>query len=112
MDSFTLVISVLKIITMASVLFVWVIRYDNIVEEFQKYGYSSKLRDFVGILKITSVLLIQSSNPDLVKIGSLLLAALMLAAFATHLKVKNPIIEFLPSFSLMSFSILFYLKAL
>jgi len=111
MDFFNIILPILKILTLASVFFVWFIRYENIVDEFKKYGYSSKLRDLVGILKITSVILIQNSNPILVKTGSALLAFLMLAAFITHLKVKNPIIEFLPSFTLMCFSILFFVNA-
>lgn len=111
MDITMTLIPVLKIITLSAVFFVWFIRYDNIVQEFEKYNYSPKLRDLVGILKISSVLLIQSPNPINVKIGSALLSFLMLAAFITHIKIKNPLIEFLPSLTLMIFSIMFFANA-
>ena len=101
-------LEVLKVITLSSVFFVWFVRYENIVQEFKKYGYSDKLRDFVGILKLTSVILIQSSNPLIFKLGSVSLGILMLAAVITHIKTKNPLIEMLPSFTLMVFSILFF----
>jgi hypothetical protein len=111
MSNLITIMPILKTLTLASVLFVWFIRYENIVKEFKNYGYSNKLRDLVGILKITSVILIQNSNPLLIKVGSALLAFLMLAAVITHIKVKNPIIELIPSFVLMCFSILFFTQA-
>tara|TARA_Y100001958_G_C21196395_1_gene523668 strand:+ start:313 stop:648 length:336 start_codon:yes stop_codon:yes gene_type:complete len=101
-------LEVLKVITLSSVFFVWFVRYENIVQEFKKYGYSDKLRDFVGILKLTSVILIQSSNPLIFKLGSVSLGILMLAAVITHIKTKNPLIEMLPSSTLMVFSILLF----
>jgi non-specific serine/threonine protein kinase len=45
-----------KILVFSSVIFVWCIRYKNIIEEFKKYGYPDWLRDFVGILKISFVI--------------------------------------------------------
>ena len=63
------ILEVFKIITLSSVFFVWFIRYENIVEEFKSYGYSNKLRDLVGILKISSVILIQNSNPLILKLN-------------------------------------------
>ncbi len=108
MNILTTIIPILKILTLAAVFFVWFIRYENIVKEFEHYKYSPKLRDIVGILKITSVLLIQSSSAINVKIGSVALAFLMLAAFITHLRVKNSPIEFIPSLTLLFFSILIF----
>ncbi|MBG08172.1 MAG: hypothetical protein CME68_05400 [Halobacteriovoraceae bacterium] len=105
------ILEVFKIITLSSVFFVWFIRYENIVEEFKSYGYSNKLRDLVGILKISSVILIQNSNPLILKLGSAILGVLMLAAVITHIRVKNPILEMLPSFTLMIFSILFFIQS-
>ena len=43
----------LKILVGVSILFVWVVRYHNIVEEFKLYHLPDWLRDLVGILKIT-----------------------------------------------------------
>ena len=41
---------VLQVITASSILFVWVVRYDNIITEFQQYQLPVWLRDMVGIL--------------------------------------------------------------
>lgn len=111
MDLLLTLVPALKILTLAAVIFVWFVRYDNIVEEFKKYKYSPKLRDFVGILKITAVLLIQTEPTLYVQLGSAILALLMLAAFLTHLKIKNAPIEFAPSLVLMIFSVLFFVTA-
>ena len=68
------IVAILKISVLVSVLFVWVIRYDNIIKEFKEYELPDWLRDFVGILKIISVILINSNNIEQVKIGSIVLA--------------------------------------
>lgn len=111
MNILATLIPILKILTLSAVFFVWFIRYQNIVEEFKKYNYSPKLRDFVGILKIASALLIQTSSQINVKIGSATLATLMFAAFFTHLRVKNSPSEFIPSLTLFIFSIIFFFNA-
>ena len=43
------IISLLRVVVLVSVLFVWVIRYDNIIKEFKQYELPDWLRDFVGI---------------------------------------------------------------
>jgi hypothetical protein len=99
-------ISVVKIIVFSSVLFVWVIRYQNIVEEFKFFNYPNWLRDLVGILKISFVVMIMNSDAFLVRCGSTGIALLMLAALATHFKVKNPSQKMLPSLTLLILSLL------
>ncbi len=111
MIDLTEIISILKVVVLSSVFFVWFIRYDNIVEEFNSYGYSEKLRDLVGILKITCVIMIQSSDPTIVKLGSAALAGLMLCAMATHIRVRNPLLEIAPSSTLMAFSVIIFFNA-
>ena len=101
-------IELLKIITLVSVLFVWVIRYDNIIQEFKQYELPNWLRDFVGIMKIICVVLINFSTPNLSKLGAVGLALLMAAAMFTHLRVKNPLHKMLPSSTLFSISLALY----
>lgn len=100
------VFSAVKALVFSSVLFVWVIRYQNIVEEFKHFAYPNWLRDLVGILKITSVVLILNSDPALVKWGATVISALMIAAFLTHVKVKNPFPKMLPSLALLALNLL------
>ncbi len=92
---------VLKIIVFSSILFVWVIRYTNIVEEFKSYGYPNWLRDVVGILKISFAIMLLNQSEQIAKIGAGGIAALMLAALVTHFKVKNPFSKMLPSLALL-----------
>ena len=101
-------IELLRIITLVSVLFVWVIRYDNIVQEFKQYELPDWLRDFVGITKIICVVLINFSTSDLSKLGAVGLALLMGAAMFTHLRVKNPLYKMLPSITLFTISLVLY----
>jgi uncharacterized membrane protein YphA (DoxX/SURF4 family) len=48
----------LQALVAASIFFVWVVRYDNIIQEFKQYGLPDWLRDWVGILKLTFALLL------------------------------------------------------
>ena len=82
----------LQALIAASIFFVWVVRYDNIIAEFKQYGLPDWLRDFVGILKLTFalLLLIGIERKPLAVAGGLGIAALMACAFVTHLRVKNP----------------------
>lgn len=92
---------VLKIIVFSSILFVWVIRYTNIVEEFKSYGYPNWLRDLIGIFKISFAIMLLNQSEQIVKIGASGIAALMFAALLTHFKVKNPFSKMIPSLALL-----------
>ena len=45
MPELSSIIGTLKLLVLASVLFVWFVRYDNIVKEFIEYKYPNWLRD-------------------------------------------------------------------
>jgi len=98
----------IKIIILSSVLFVWVIRYQNIVQEFKEFRYSDWLRDLVGILKIAFVIMLMSESTDTVKNGSLGIIFLMLMALGTHLKNKSKFVRIIPSVTLLILSSLVY----
>lgn len=92
----------------ASVFFVWVVRYDNIIQEFKQYGLPDWLRDLVGILKLTFalLLLLGIQRASFAMIGSLGIAGLMACAFVIHLRVKNPVFKMLPSLTLLALSLI------
>jgi uncharacterized membrane protein YphA (DoxX/SURF4 family) len=96
----------LQALVAASVFFVWVVRYANIIQEFKQYGLPDWLRDLVGILKITFslMLLIGIERRPFAVVGGLGIAILMGAAFVTHLRVKNPVFKMLPSLTLLVLS--------
>jgi hypothetical protein len=95
-------IELTKILVFSSVLFVWVVRYKNIVEEFRVYHYPDWLRDMVGIIKISLVVMLMREDAFLVKFGASGIMVLMLAAMITHLRVKNPFVKMLPSMILFT----------
>ena len=104
-------VEVLQIITASSILFVWVVRYENIITEFQQYELPVWLRDLVGILKLSfAIMLLAGIYDEKFKLlGSSGLILLMLAALFTHIKVKNPFFKALPSLTLLTFSTLILL---
>ena len=98
----------LQALVAASVLFVWVVRYANIIQEFKQYGLPDWLRDLVGILKLTFalLLLLGIQRASLAMIGGLGIAGLMACAFVIHLRVKNPAFKMLPSLTLLALSLI------
>ncbi|MDZ4725257.1 MAG: DoxX family protein [Leptospira sp.] len=90
-----------------SIAVVWVFRFENIVKEFEQYGISPLIRSIVGATKISlaTLLVVGIWHPELVVIPALTMALLMLAAQYFHLKVKNPLIKFVPSFILLLLSL-------
>ena len=101
-------VSILQIITASSIFFVWVVRYDNIIEEFVYYKLPTWLRDLVGILKVSfGIMLLMGVYDEKFKIiGAGGLSLLMIAALLTHVKVKNPIYKAVPAITLLSFSVI------
>lgn len=100
----------IKAIITSSIFFVWVVRYQNIIEEFKLYGLPAWLRDFVGVLKLSFVLMLHIPDRTVILFGSLGIALLMMAALITHLRIKNQFYKMLPSMSLMVLSILIFFQ--
>ena len=108
MDNFFL--ECLKIFVAVSIFYVWIPRYFNIIEEFKQYNYPDQLRDVVGILKLTFAFMLVARDSEYVLLASAGLVFLMLAAFATHIRVKNNYRLFFPSLFLMLInSLIFYM---
>jgi len=94
----------LKAFLAGTIFFVWVVRYQNIKEEFKVYRLPIWLRDLVGVLKLSFTIMLFSSDLSIVILGSLGIAGLMFAAIITHLRIKNPIYKMLPAMSLILIS--------
>ena len=96
----------LQALVAASIFFVWVVRYDNIIREFKEYRLPDWLRDFVGILKLTFslMLLIGIERKQFAIAGGIGIAALMACAFVVHLRVRNPPLKMLPCLMLLVLS--------
>ena len=96
-----------QIVIALSIAFVWIVRYDNIVKEFNQYGIPNLLRNLTGAAKIAlSTLLVAGIwYPALIFIPALLMAVLMICAQIAHVKVSNPMIKFVPSLLLLILSL-------
>jgi len=108
MDYLLLTNDALKILVGASIFFVWVVRYNNIVEEFKLYQLPEWLRDIVGIFKIAFAIMLQTTSAHLVLLGSGGIAILMVAALVTHFRVNTPYSKRIPSVTLMFICILLF----
>ncbi len=96
-----------QVIIAISILIVWVARFDNIVIEFKQYGLPDLVRNMVGASKIIiSTLLVAGIwYSSLVLIPALLMALLMVGAQIAHVKVRNPLKKYIPSFFLLVLSL-------
>jgi hypothetical protein len=94
---------VAQLIIAASIIYVWVFRFDNIIVEFKQYELSDLVRSAVGAAKIALATLIVAGiwYPSLVFISSLMMGFMMLSAQYFHFKVKNPFAKYIPSFFLL-----------
>ncbi len=97
----------LQALVAASLFFVWVVRYPNIVAEFKEFGLPDWLRDAVGVAKLTCalLLLIGIERRQFAITGGIALSLLMLAAFGTHIRMRNPVTKMLPSLALLTSSL-------
>ena len=92
-----------QIIVAASVYYVWIFRYFNVIKEFNQFGLSDLTRSFVGASKISlaTLLVVGIWHPELIAIPSILMGLFMVCAQYFHFKVKNPFIKHLPSLILL-----------
>lgn len=92
-----------QIILAASVAYVWIFRFDNIIKEFKQFGLSDLTRNFVGTAKIalSTLLIVGIWHPILVTIPAIFMGLLMVAAQYFHFKIKNPFMKHLPSLFLL-----------
>lgn len=92
-----------QVILAASIFIVWVLRFDNVVNEFKQYRLSDLTRTLVGSAKIVLATLIVVGiwHDEFVLIPSLLMAFLMLCAQYFHFKENNPWMKRLPSLLLL-----------
>lgn len=95
-----------QLVVAFSVYYVWIFRFHNVIAEFKQFGYSDVFRNFVGAAKmsISALLILGLCYNEITLYAALGMAFFMLSAQLTHLRVKNPFKQRLPSliFLLMS----------
>ncbi len=109
MENINNYVEALKVIVTVAILFVWLVRYDNIKKEFIEYRFPSWFRDLVGILKISFSLMLHSDNNQVVLIGSFGILSLMLGAVFTHIRNKSTFRKYIASVLMFTIcSLIFY----
>ena len=94
-----------KIIATISILFVWLVRYENIRKEFVDYKFSRWFRDLVGILKISFSIMLHSSSNEIVLIGAGGISILMSGAVITHIRMKSKFRQYIASVAMLAISL-------
>ena len=86
-----------------SVAFVWIFRFHNVLLEFNEFGLSDVIRNFVGAAKISlaTLLIVGIWHSDFVFIPAILMGLFMIAAQFFHFQKGNPFIKHLPSLVLL-----------
>ena len=80
-----------QVVIAASILIVWVFRFDNIVIEFNHFGLPDLLRGVVGAAKIAMATLLVAGiwYPALILVPAGVIAFLMLCALYAHFSVQS-----------------------
>ena len=107
-------INLAQIIVAASVIYVWIFRFHNIIIEFKQFGLTDLTRSFVGATKIalSTLLIVGVWHPSLVLIPAIIMGLIMVVAQYFHFKVSNPFIKHLPSLLLLILCVLITLSSL
>ena len=101
MNTLTIALEVLTTLIFGSIIFVWGVRYNNIKDEFRHFNLPTWLRDLVGIFKLSFAVMLLSDSMEIITIGAVGIAVLMVAALATHVRLKSEPSRMLPSCALL-----------
>ena len=95
-----------QIIIGASVAYVWIFRFHNVLKEFEEFGLSDVTRNFVGVSKIalSTLLVVGIWYPTLIFIPAIMMGFFMVSAQYFHFTVKNSFVKHLPSLILLLLS--------
>ncbi len=88
-----------QLIVAASVFYIWIFRFDNIVRDFEQFRYSPIFRNAVGVVKlvIATLMVVGIWMPAVVLGAALGMTILMLGAQWAHFGVSNPVAKRVPS---------------
>jgi hypothetical protein len=91
-------IKLVQVVLAISVVYVWVFRFHNVVDEFKKFGLTDLTRNLVGATKISLATLIFAGiwYSSLVFIPSILMGLFMIGAQYFHFKIKILLLNICP----------------
>ena len=114
----------LQLIVSFGLLNVWLVRANKrtayrggaaqtLKEEFAVYGLPGWFCNLIGVLKVSSALLLIAGFwlPELILPAAGMIAALMVGAVTMHAKVKDPLVKTLPAAAMLLMSLLLCARA-
>ena len=107
-----------QLIVSLGILNSWLIRFNkksiyrgstanSLLEEFKIYGYPVWFFYTIGTLKVVFAVMIFTGfwNKNLLTIGSIGMIILMIGAIFSHIKIRDPLIKFVPAIVILSLTI-------
>jgi len=93
-----------QLLVAASVFYIWIFRFDNIVRDFEHFKFSPIFRNTVGVVKlvIATLMVVGIWMPAVVFGAALGMTVLMLGAQWAHFRVGNPMAKRVPSALLLA----------
>jgi len=88
-----------------SVIYVWVVRYQAVLNDFATFQLPDWLRDVTGVCKLTGSVLLLGSDQQMAVVGAGIITFFMVSAIVMHLRAKNPLRKMAPSLGLAAISL-------
>ena len=98
-------LTLLQAFVAMSVIYVWVVRYQAVLNDFTTFKLPDWLRDVTGASKLTGSVLLLGVGDGLAGIGAGIIAFFMGNAVVMHLRAKNPLRKMMPSLGLGALSL-------
>lgn len=98
-------LSLLQSFVAMAVMYVWVVRYQAVLNDFKTFALPDWLRDVTGASKLTGSVLLLGVGDELAGVGAGIIAFFMVCAVGMHLRSKSPVSKMLPSLGLGAISL-------
>lgn len=98
-------LTLVQVFVAISVIYVWVVRYQAVLEDFSAFQLPDWLRDVTGVSKLTGAALLLGIGEGLAVVGAGIIAFFMGCAAVMHLRAKNPARKMMPSLGLGAVSL-------
>jgi len=89
-----------------AVIYVWVVRYQAVLNDFTTFQLPDWVRDATGVSKLTGSILLLGSDQQMAIVGAGIIAFFMVSAVLMHLRAKNPLRKMVPSLGLAAISLI------
>lgn len=93
-------LTLLQTFLAVSVIYVWVVRYPAVLNDFSTFELPDWIRDVTGVSKLTGSALLLGFGEGSAVVGAEIIAFFMISAVVMHVRAKNPVHKMMPSIGL------------